>query len=251
MKKVFIMILLISVLFAFTAAVSFSQEVAKPAASPATATSPTPAAPAAPENKLELCVKNMAKVQTLIEYFYLQSGMYPENLESLSKSYNTTSDKNLDEKEMVKIPKDPATGKDFVYKFDKKNPTTYLLAIPDPKLYGIEKIDITPLDWGWMKTFAGEERRKWGISICVDLLKRLATDVEIYASENKKQFPKDLDAIIKAKLDVPEVLTCPVCTKKYVYELNKDNSYSIKCPDPAAHKLKQLEYDSLKGVIGK
>jgi len=245
MKKVFIMILLISAIFAFTAAVSFSQETAKPAAPP------TPAAQAAPENKLEICVKNMAKIQTLIEYFYLQSGIYPENLELLSKSYNTTSDKNLDEKEMVQIPKDPATGKNFAYKFDKKNPMTYVLSIPDPKLYGVEKIDITPIDWGWMKTFAGEERRKWGISLCVDLLKRLATDVEIYASENKKQFPKDLDTIIKAKLDVPEVLTCPVCTKKYIYELNKDNSYIIKCADPAAHKLKQLEYDSLKGVVGK
>lgn len=236
MKKLFIMILLISVIFTFTTTASFSEEAAKVAAY---------------ENKLELCVKNMAKVQTLIEYFYLQSGIYPENLELLGKSYNTTSDKNIDIKEMVQIPKDPATGRDFVYKFDKKNPDVYALSIPDPKLYGIEKIEITPIDWGWMKMFAGEERRKWGISLCVDLLKRLATDVEIYASENKKQFPKDLDAIIKAKLDVPEILTCPVCAKKYVYELNKDNSYIIKCADPGAHKLKQLEYDSLKGVVGK
>lgn len=202
-------------------------------------------------NKLAECIKNISKVQTLIEYFYMESGVYPESLDSLDKSYNVPSDKNMEIKERIEIPKDPATGKSFVYKLDEKNPNNYFLSAPDPKAYGVEKIELNALEWGWMKTLAGEERRKWGISICVDLLKRLATDIEIYASENKKQFPKELDTLVKEKFEIADVLTCPVSKKKYIYILNKDNTYVIKCPDPSAHKLKELEYDSLKGIIGK
>lgn len=236
MKKSLIFVLAALIIVIFTLTASFSEETAK-----------TPIK----DNKLSECIKNISKLQSLIEYFYLQSGIYPDSLESLDKSYNIPPDKSTEIKEKIEIPKDPATGKSFVYKFDEKTPDKYFLTIPDPKAYGVERIELNAIDWGWMKTYAGEERRKWGISICIDLLKRLATDIEIYASENKKQFPKTLDDLIKAKFDVPEVLTCPVCKKKYVYELNKDNSYVIKCAEPSAHKVKQLEYDSLKGIVGK
>ncbi|MFH1452729.1 MAG: hypothetical protein ABIH00_01960 [Armatimonadota bacterium] len=239
MKKYGILTLVILIIFAFTVGVCFSEEVAANTENDA-----------GKNNLLENCVKNISKVQTLIEYYYLQSGIYPESLDQLYKSYNVSPDETAEVKNKIEIPKDPASGKDFVYKIDEGETSNYHLMVPDPKLYGVPKLELSALNWGWMSTYAGEERRKMGISICVDLLKRLATDVELYAQQNDGKFPENIDILIKEKYDSPEVFSCPVCKAKYVYEL-KDDTYIIKCPDPNKHKLKQLEYDYLKGVVGK
>lgn len=235
MKKFFILILLTVIAALFFGAASFSEEAKIKDKNPL----------------LEECVKNMSKIQALLEYFYLQSGSYPESLAEMNKSYNVPMDKSVELKDKIEIPKDPATGKDFIYKVDPKNPENYQLMAPEPKLYGAEKLELNAVNWAWMKVYAGEERRKMGISLCIDLLNRLATYIELYAADNKGQFPKTLDVLIKSKPEVAEISTCPASKKKYGYEIKKDGTYAIKCPDPAAHKVKQIEYDSVKGIIGK
>ncbi|MBI2252171.1 MAG: hypothetical protein HYU63_05460, partial [Armatimonadetes bacterium] len=64
------------------------------------------------EELLNKCIQNISKLQTLLEYYYIEFGNYPYNLKEMEKVYN----KKIDPKERkITIPLDPATGKEFIY----------------------------------------------------------------------------------------------------------------------------------------
>lgn len=193
---------------------------------------------------LNQCISNIGKLQVLIEYFYMEFGEYPPSVKSMEEVYN--EEKYVKGQTKIVIPKDPSTGKDFIYEVSPDG-QDYSIKVPLPEKYGLKEIKLQKVDWGWMMQLAGAERRQALIEVCIAQMKKLATDIEIYASDNKNKYPEDL------KILVPKyeksIFKCPACNKEYTYK-KIDSGYEIFCYDPSKHRLKVLKYDSNKGIIG-
>ncbi|MHB2018300.1 MAG: type II secretion system protein GspG [Candidatus Xenobia bacterium] len=215
-----------------------------PSASPAH--SPAPTATATPTaNKegadLQLCISDMSKLQTLIEFFYLNTGSYPTGLDQLKKEYN---DQAPPTSQKIDIPNDPATGKPFVYNLsdDTKN---YSLTPPDVSKYGVARLELSKMDWGWMNQMAADNKRKALIQVCAIYIKGISAGLDHYARDNKNQLPDSLEALVPKY--VKRMPTCPVCGKPYVYK-HDSRGYILACPDPKAHDLEILQFDSTQGL---
>ena len=96
------------------------------------------------------CMKKMSTVQSYVEFYYMSTGNYPQSLKDLNYIFNSDVKKDS---ERIVFPDDPVTGKPFVYKVatDLKS---YVLSVPDPKLYKVNKIEMRNVEWAWMNCVA-------------------------------------------------------------------------------------------------
>ena len=187
-------------------------------------------------------LRQMARLQSLIEYYYMESGVYPVSLEAIEQGFNGM----VKEPSMkVVVPVDPVTSKPFVYEVDNSR-QTYTLSLPDPMSYGGHAITLTPVDWGWLAIAANQRRVERLTLECTHNIEILATRTEMYAKDHNGQFPANLNALKPRYM--PRIFTCPSMGMDYVYSLQPDKGYTIACPNPQSHGLERFIYNSEKGV---
>jgi hypothetical protein len=253
MKKVLLPLFLLIGIFLMLLVPGSSYAKNKKDAQPAP--SPSPAASvSAPSNSVVVRVADvrsnkptalldaLSRTRVYIEFFYMETGDYPDNLMDLEKDLNSLLPKNL---ESVRIPKDPATGKDFVYKVNP-NHKSYSLSSPDPGQYSIENFQISNVPWGGFNTVVEERKNSFLQRVCAENLKGLATAIEYYAKDNKKKVPEQLKALLSQY--VRTIPVCPLSGKPYDYK-SDGNDYTLSCPNPELHNMKKLMFTSKQGWI--
>lgn len=233
-----------------------------PAASPATGTKPAVSPPAdsdkddsdkddggkrdtdKDEDRSE-AVSNVASamgtIQSYLEFYFMETGQYPEALEDMLSQYNQGVRQN---EPLVKIPTDPATGRKFIY-----TPTpdrdAYTLRAPDPAAYGLGSLRIQQVDWGWMKGLAAEQKKKRLTARCAQFMQLVVDVVEQYNKANRNRFPDKLATLMPKYLQKPP--TCPLCKKEYIYT-HTDRGFDVACPEPKAHGLDEFRFSSTEGL---
>lgn len=186
-------------------------------------------------------IKAYARLQVLIEYYFMQSGRYPHSLESLERSFNTGLPKDAPK---IVLGPEPVSGLPFVYE-PAEDHCSYALKMPKPELYADYLPNLSSIDWAWLR-FAAEGKRLERLAVqCTENIEALATRCEIYAKDHNKAYPANLAAL--KPVYMPRELVCPVEGKPYIYTLNK-GGYTISCPCPNGHGLGGFMYDSEKGL---
>jgi len=191
------------------------------------------------DEKLSQLIYAISQIQTYIEFFYMETGVYPKNLKDLEKIYNEEASKDG---EKVTIPKDPASGNDFIYEYNK-DANTYRLSCPDPSLYGMKKCDLIPIKWGWMNVIPEEKKRKAYASFCKFNLDSIAAATKKYA-ELEKKAPKSLKEMVPAYLKA--LPGCTLSGKDYIFTA-KGDEIVVTCPNPKEHGFSVFEISSKSG----
>ncbi|MCE1246359.1 MAG: hypothetical protein LWY06_06925 [Firmicutes bacterium] len=195
-------------------------------------------------DKLGQLFDSISQVRVFIEFYFMESGDYPDNLDQLLKDLNSILPNGY---KNVTIPKDPATGKDFVYS-RAKDGKTYTLAAPDASAYGLNKVEISSVNWAGFNAIAEERKYRFLGMICVENIKGLATALEYYAKDNKGKFPSELKKMIPSYIKSMPV--CPITGKDYEFKVEGDD-YIIRCPNPREHKMEEIMFSSKRGWITK
>ncbi len=190
-------------------------------------------------DKLAECISALSKTQTYIEFYYMETGIYPKSLSELERIFN--EEEENPSKKLI-FPRDPATGKPFVYA-TAKDFLSYTLSCPDPSPYGLEKLSVSAVDWGWMNVVAQEKRRMAFAQFCKFNIEFLAAAVKKY-NEAEKKIPADVKALVPKY--IKGMPTCPTCGKEYIYKSEGDG-YSVTCPDPKEHGFKVFLFKSHEG----
>jgi len=190
--------------------------------------------------KLNAAAAALAKAQTLIEFYYMETGSYPPTIDDMLTQYNQGV-KDTDPK--VVVPTDPATGKKLVYT-PNADATSYTVKVPEPALYGVQALELKNMDWGWMAQLAAEQRKKRLAYTCGKYQELIVGVVAQYNKDNRNKFPDTLQQLMPKYL--AKLPTCPVAKKDYVYK-HDDRGFEIGCPDPAAHGLEVFRFSSTEG----
>lgn len=191
------------------------------------------------DDKMSQLITAMSQIQSYIEFYYMETGVYPKNLKDLEKIYNEEAVKEADR---VTIPKDPATGKDFTYEYNK-DANTYRLSCPDPSQYGMKKCELVPIKWGWMNVIPEEKKRKAYASFCKYNLDHIGTALKKYMEQEKK-LPKSLKDLVPAYMKA--LPGCPFTGKDYAFTA-KGDEVIIGCPNPKEHGFTVFEISSKSG----
>jgi len=191
------------------------------------------------DDRVSQLITAMSQIQSYIEFYYMETGVYPKNLKDLEKIYNEEAVKEGDR---VIIPKDPATGKDFVYEYNKEA-NTYRLSCPDPSQYGMKKCELVPIKWGWMNVIPEEKKRKAYASFCKYNLDHIGAALKKYMEQEKK-LPKSLKEMVPAYMKA--LPGCPFTGKDYVFTA-KGDEVIIACPNPKEHGFTVFEISSKSG----
>jgi len=203
------------------------------------------AKPAEPsQDKVNQLFDTLSQVRVFIEFYFMESGDYPDTLDQLNKDLNSILPNGY---KTITIPKDPATGKDFKYSCSKDG-KTYTLGAPDPSIYGLTKAEVSSVNWAGFTAIAEERKYRFLGMICVENIKGLATALEYYAKDNKGKFPSELKKLIPSYIKSMPV--CPITGKDYDYKLEGDD-YIIRCPNPKEHKMEEIMFSSKRGWITK
>ena len=255
MKKVFIFSILLIFIISMMALVlsnpATAQEdngvkVITPTPAETVNSSPTPAhspAPSIDAEKLMKLFNSMSQMRVYIEFFFMESGDYPETLVQLNQDLNSILPGSL---QKVVLPKDPATGKDFIYT-RSKDQKSYTLSVPDPSVYGMNKIELPAVEWGGFRQIAQDRKYKFLAMICIENIKAIATAVEYYAKD-KGKFPTTLKDLVPKYLKSMPV--CPIDGDFYEYKVEGSNYY-IKCPNAREHQMSELMFSSKRGWVTK
>lgn len=228
------MVVLMLVLTAFPSALRAED------ASPAAAPSSHPAPAAAPASKVSEATAALAKVQTLLEFYYMETGSYPDTLEDMLVQYNQGVRQN---ETPVAYPVDPATGRKLIYA-PSADRSAYTVSVPEPAAYGLSSLSVKNVDWGWMAELAAQQKRKRMLLTCGRYQELLAGVIEQYNKDNRNKYPDSLQTLIPKYLKKMPV--CPVCGKPYLYTHN-DRGFKVSCPDPDAHGLKKFSFGFPEG----
>ncbi|MDQ7825655.1 MAG: hypothetical protein RDV48_22840 [Candidatus Eremiobacteraeota bacterium] len=191
------------------------------------------------EEKLTQCITRLSQIQAYLEFYFMGTGDYPKNLVDLESIFNEDV---LKDTEKIKMPRDPATGKEFVYEAGK-NYKSYSLSCPDPSQYGVKKLSLSPVPWGWMNVVAEGKSRRTRAQCCKGYEEVLTAAIKKFAEQNKK-LPQDLKELVPKYMRL--VPACPQCSKEYLYTV-KGNDFVIGCPDPAEHGFTVFECTSREG----
>ncbi|MGM9992222.1 MAG: hypothetical protein ACI376_05160 [Candidatus Bruticola sp.] len=183
-----------------------------------------------------------ARLQVLIEYYFMESGLYPVSLKALERSFNTGLPTDAPK---VIIGDDPVSGKPFVYQVSKDR-HHYTLSVPEPDKYGADWPALETIDWGWLMLAAEGKRIERLLSDCTRSINELATACEIYAKDHNKAFPAKLESLRPQYMF--RELRCPASSKPYIYTFRR-GGYTIECPEPRRHGLGSIKYDSDKGLF--
>lgn len=181
----------------------------------------------------------ISKLQAYIEFYYMETGIYPKSLSDLDRIFNEDVEQESDK---IVFPKDPATGKSFVYATGK-DLLSYKLSVPDPAAYGLESMTISSVNWGWMNFIAQEKRRVAFAQFCKFNIEFIAAAVDKYKGTEKK-LPPDLKELIPKYLK--SLPGCPAFGKEFIYKVEGEN-YSITCANSKDHGFKTFRFTSNGG----
>lgn len=189
-----------------------------------------------------LGLRAYARMQVLIEYYFMESGLYPVSLKALEHSFNIGLPADAPK---VILGNDPLSGKPFVYEVSKDR-RHYTLSMPEPAQYGQDIPNLETIDWGWLLLAAEGKRIERLLSDCTRNINELATACEIYAKDHNKAFPAKLEALRPQYMF--RELRCPASGKPYIYVFRR-GGYTIECPEASKHGLGSVKYDSDKGLF--
>jgi hypothetical protein len=191
------------------------------------------------EEKLLQCVGAMSRIQSYVEFYYMETGVYPRNLKELEKVFNEEASKKNDE---VLFPKDPATGKEFIYE-PARDAKGYTLTAPDSSLYGLKKLTLSSVNWGWMNMIAEEKKKKAYAYFCKYNLDMIAMLVKKY-NDDEKKMPQALKDLMPKYLKA--LPSCPATGKEYVFTVT-GKDYLLSCPNCRDHGFSVFELNSKSG----
>lgn len=187
-------------------------------------------------------MQELSSMQSLLEFFFMEAGVYPPTLEELHLAYNTQLPQGA---KPVPIPKDPATGRDFVYS-PSPNRKAYTLGFPDPSKYGLAAdFKFHSVSWGWLALRAEQRRFEEMVKLSKYHIESLATQIEMYGKDNKGKFPKTLDELYPKY--IKRHPQDPVTGKNYIYKQLADG-YLVISPNPERYGLKMFQYSSSQGM---
>ena len=195
-----------------------------------------------PDTSMQGGLQELASMQSMLEFFFMEAGVYPPTLEELNLAYNSELPRGA---RPVPIPKDPVTGKDFIYR-PAENRKGYTLTFPDPTKYGLPaSFTLRPVSWGWLALRAERKRFEEMVKLSKFHIESIATQVEMYAKDNNGTFPKTMDQLY------PDYIKRhpqdPVTGKNYLYKQLADG-YIVSSPNPERYGLKLFQYSSSKGI---
>lgn len=187
-------------------------------------------------------IAQMSALQAMLEFFFMEAGVYPAELSELSAAFNYQIPKNA---RTVVIPRDPATGEQFVYT-PAANKKSYKLRFPDPSKYGAQgSLELTSLNWGWLALRAERMRFEEMAKLSKYHMETLASAVEMFAKDNNRKFPESLDPLYPKYINrFPQD---PITGKNYNYKLLGDG-YLISNPNPERYGLKYFQWSSSQGM---
>lgn len=186
----------------------------------------------------------LSQARVYVEFYFMEAGDYPESLAQLEKDLNDLLPRNM---AAVKIPKDPATGQEFLYA-PAKDRKSYVLKVPDPSRYGLDKLEFAQVPWGGFVNIAQERKDRFLQMMAIENIKAIATAVEYFAKDHKGKIPAQLKELIPNYLDTMPV--CPISGMSYIYKVEGD-TYSISAPRPDSYGLKEMTFSSTRGWVTK
>lgn len=199
-------------------------------------------APAPAKSTLEVGISRIAALQSMVEFFFMEAGVYPAELSELSAVYNYQLPRGAT---ALVVPMDPATGQAFVYQVSA-NKKDYRLRFPDPSKYGVGgQLELKAIDWGWLALRAERMRFEEMAKLSKYHMETLATQIEMFAKDNKGKFPATLDELFPKYISRhPQD---PITGKNYIYKPLGD-SYLVGNPNPERYGLKLFQYSSTRGM---
>ena len=200
------------------------------------------APPAKSDLSIQAGLQELSSLRAMLEFFFMEAGVYPPTLKELNLAYNSELPTGA---RPVPMPKDPATGKEFIYRVEQ-NRKGYTLTFPDPTMYGLPAgFQLRPVSWGWLALRAERKRFEEMVKLSKYHIELIATQVEMYAKDNNGTYPKNLDALY------PEYIKRhpqdPVTGKNYSYKQLADG-YIVASPNPERYGLKLFQYSSSQGI---
>jgi hypothetical protein len=195
----------------------------------------------AQEAKVSDAWARLSKLQSILEYFYLETGFYPPTLEDLDQIINSRAPRGS--KKLV-LPLDPATGAPFHYKpnADGKH---YLITVPDSNKYAGAKPTLSDVDWGFLVELANLRRYDQVVRQSSEMMQAVATRVELFAKDHSGHFPATFDEMMPKYLN--RFPTDPLTGKNLTYKALVDG-YIIANPNPAKYGMKTFQYSSAAGM---
>ena len=186
--------------------------------------------------------QRLSRLQCLIEYFYMETGVYPLDLQEMDQIFRQRAPRAP---KPVAIPVDPATSQPFVYKLEK-NGRRYSISVPDPSKYGGARLSLSTVDWGYLSDLADLKRFSEIVRQMQNIMKVVATQVEMFAKDHAGQYPSELDELLPKY--VTRMPSDPLTGKNLSYKKLVDGYY-ISCPNPEKYGMKTFQYSSSKGIV--
>lgn len=183
----------------------------------------------------------MSQIQCMLEYFFMEAGFYPTSLEELEQLMNSKAPRNAT---LLKVPKDPQTNQSFAYSLDKTG-RKYKLSTPDSAKYAEGTPSLTNLDWGFLADLAELRRFEQVVRHTSNMIKGVATQVEMYAKDHNNNFPETMDDLVPKYIG--RFPTDPVTGKNLIYK-KVDKGYVVACPNPDKYGFKVFQYTSSAGM---
>lgn len=202
----------------------------------------TSSAPTWAQDKSTIAWQRLSRLQCLVEYFFMQTGVYPLDLAEMEQIFRQRAPRAP---KPISIPVDPATSLPFVYKAET-NGRKYTLSVPDPSKYGGTKIAVGTMDWGYLSDLEDLRRFSEIVRQTQSMFKVVATQCEYYAKDHAGQYPETLDDLLPKY--VTKIPSDPLTGKNLGYKKMVDG-YDIACPNPEKYGMKSFHYSSSKGII--
>lgn len=187
-------------------------------------------------------LEKLSHLQSLLEYYFLETGLYPASLDGLNAAYNSKLSRGA---KPVPIPVDPATGKSFVYEITEGR-KSYAISFPDAAKYGLPAgFKFKSVSWGWLALRAEQKIFQELVTRSSQDMNTLATHIEMYAKDNGGSFPQTLDQLFPKY--IKRHPQDPVSGKNYLYTVTSDG-YRVSSPNPKQYGLKVFQYSSSEGI---
>ncbi len=200
------------------------------------------------DKQLSACELNMKSIATALATYAIESnGIYPPSLAYCNKY--------LEEEKLPVPPVCPACGEPYIY---QKTGNTFILKCGGQNAHiKTGKVDeghypVYVLQHGiilkgdYLSYIAAEptatpattpvQEGLSELSICENNLKKIATALDIYGTDNNNQYPPSLDYLTKGtdNIYMKYIPACPACSLAYIYE-KSDNDFLLKCGGENAH----------------
>ncbi|CAN0505410.1 unnamed protein product, partial [Phaeothamnion confervicola] len=161
----------------------------------------------------------------MLEYFFMEAGFYPNSLEELEQLINSKAPKGS---KLLVVPKDPATNQPFSYTLEKTG-RRYILTVPDSSKYPEGKPYVQSMEWGFLADLAELRRFEQIVRHTTNIIKAVATQVELFAKDHGNQFPNSLDDLMPKYM--ARYPTDPLTNKNFNYTKTA-TGYIVACPNP-------------------